>query len=117
MEYEEMVQLANWLNAHSKLEIPAVQYLFRAMLKISADGVLTNEEIFELQLAIERVVPKVYRTAITQHRLDAYYDGPATERQLDYLRCLGGGGWIWSRREGGLFLIGWMTLLPTITCE
>lgn len=85
MEYEEMSELANWLNRHTKSEIPGIQYLFSIMLKISADGQLTNDEIFELQLAIERVLPKKFRDRISLRRQEAFYDQPASDRQVSFL--------------------------------
>jgi hypothetical protein len=54
-----------------------------------ADGKVEQDEVYELQLAIERVVPKDVREELKEKRRIAYYNSPATENQLEYLRRLG----------------------------
>jgi hypothetical protein len=56
------------------------------MLRVCADGKITTEEIFEIQLGIERVLPKEYRTQITEARQAVYYNQPASEKQLDAIQ-------------------------------
>ena len=83
LEYEELQRLTDWLNSHMHLEVPAVKFMVDLMLRICADGKITEEEVFEIQLGIERVLPKEYRSRITEARKAAYYDQPASANQLD----------------------------------
>jgi hypothetical protein len=83
LEYEELQQLTDWLNNHVHLDVPAVKFMFDLMVRVCADGNITDEEIFEIQLGIERVLPKEYRTQITEARKAAYYNQPASANQLD----------------------------------
>jgi hypothetical protein len=53
------------------------------MVRVCADGKITDEEIFEIQLGIERVLPKEYRTQIAEARKTAYNSQPASANQLD----------------------------------
>ncbi|MCO5050905.1 MAG: hypothetical protein M9920_01195 [Verrucomicrobiae bacterium] len=88
LEYEELQKLTEWLNSHIHLEVPAVRFMVDLMIRICADGKITEEEIFEVQLAIERVLPKEYRSQITEARKTAYYDQPATANQLDAIESI-----------------------------
>jgi hypothetical protein len=83
LEYEGLQKLTDWLNGHIHLDVPAVRFMVDLMLRVCADGQITDEEIFEIQLAIERVLPKEYRTHITEARKSAFYNQPATDNQLD----------------------------------
>ena len=83
LEYAELQKLSDWLNSHIHLDVPAVKFVVDLMLRVCADGKITDEEIFEIQLGIERILPKEYRTQITEARKAAYYDQPASTNQLD----------------------------------
>lgn len=83
LEYTELQKLSDWLNSHIHLDVPAVKFMVDLMLRVCADGKITDEEIFEIQLGIECVLPKEYRTQITEARKTAYYDQPASANQLD----------------------------------
>jgi hypothetical protein len=85
LEYEEVQALAEWLNGHSHSQVPAIQFMFDLMLRISTHGKLEGEETFEIQLAIERVLPKEFRTQISEARKKAYYSQPASQQQLDVI--------------------------------
>jgi hypothetical protein len=80
--YEELQKLTDWLNRHIHLDVPAVKFMVDLLLRVCADGKITDEEIFEVQLGIERVLPKDYRSQITEARKAAYYDQPASANQL-----------------------------------
>jgi hypothetical protein len=88
LEYEELHKLTEWLNGHVHLDVPAVKFMVNLMLRVCADEKVTEEEIFEIQLGIERVLPKEYRAKIAETRKKVYYDQPASANQLDYLESL-----------------------------
>ncbi len=88
LEYEELQKLTDWLNGHIHLDVPAVKFMFDLMIRVCADGKITSEEVFEIQLGIERVLPKEYRTQITEARKAAYYDQPASANQLDTIASI-----------------------------
>lgn len=81
--YEDLQKLTDWLNSHTRLDVPAVKFMIDLMLRVCADGKITEEEVFEVQLGIERVLPKEYRTRIAEARKAVYYDQPASANQLD----------------------------------
>lgn len=88
LEYEDLEKLTAWLNCHSHLDVPAVKFMIDLMLRICGDGKISGEEVFEIQLAIERVLPKEFRTHITKARKSAYYDQAASENQLDTIQSI-----------------------------
>lgn len=88
LEYEELQKLTDWLNRHVHLDVPAVKFMVDLMLRVCADGKITDEEVFEIQLGIERVLPKEYRLQITEARKSAYYDQPASANQLDSIESI-----------------------------
>lgn len=88
LEYEDLEKLTSWLNDHIHLDIPAVRFMVDLMLRVCADGKITDEETFEIQLAIERILPKEYRKQITEARKGAYYDQPASTNQLDTIESM-----------------------------
>jgi hypothetical protein len=82
LEHSELQLLTDWLNNHVHMDVPAVKFLVEVILRVCADGQITPEEIYEIQLAIERVLPKEYRTNISAARQAVYYSQPASESQL-----------------------------------
>jgi len=86
LEHDELQKLTDWLNSNSHLDVPAVRFLVDLMVRICEDGKLAADEVFEIQLAIERVLPKEFRTNVTEARKAAYYDQPASENQLDAIQ-------------------------------
>ncbi len=90
LEYSELQLLTDWLNNHVHMDLPAVKFLVEVMLRVCADGQITPEEIYEIQLAIERVLPQEYRTNVTAARKAAYYSQPASENQLATIQQLSG---------------------------
>jgi hypothetical protein len=85
IEYEELELLTDWLNNHSESQVLAIRFMFDLMIAICADGKITDEEIFEVQLAIERILPKEFRDRIVAKRKTVYYSQPASENQLDLI--------------------------------
>jgi hypothetical protein len=96
------IQILHGLLSGGPKDLPAVPFLRRLTTSILLDGDVKGYEAYELRLAIKRVLPKV-----TGERLipapgknpepidedDASEDPveePATERQLTYIRELGG---------------------------
>lgn len=57
LEPAELVAIRNWLNQHPDLEIPAALHLRQVLASVLADGVITTDEVREVQAAIEAVVP------------------------------------------------------------
>jgi hypothetical protein len=86
---QEVRQLDGWLTNNADTEIPAFYFLGRLAKDILADGKVTTEEAYELQLAIERVVPKEIRDDLKEKRRTAYYNSPASQNQIEYLQNLG----------------------------
>ena len=65
---EEMERLRGWLETDRGVEFPALPFLYEIVDQISVDGDVTEEELDRLALAIERVLPKDIRLAITTER-------------------------------------------------
>jgi len=63
------------------------------MIEVCEDQKITSEELVEIQLGIERVLPPSTRAEIKRSRLALLpppLPEPATERQLEFIRILGG---------------------------
>jgi ankyrin repeat protein len=86
-------RLNAWLEGNVDSDIPAINFLLRVLAGIF-QGMLTTEKAFEIQFAIERVLPKSVRVGVTKRRQEAWLHSPlkpkATEAQLEYIRGLGG---------------------------
>lgn len=68
LELEEIKDLWRWLRQHKENSIPAVGYLLDIMTRATADKVIDREELFELHLAIERVIPVALRQTASSAR-------------------------------------------------
>ncbi len=88
--YEELQTLADWLNAHTDCDIPAIKYMIQLLLRVCEHGKITDEEVYQIQLGIERVLPKEYREQITEKRKSIYYSQPASENQLELIKKITG---------------------------
>ena len=110
----EIDRLRSWLKANTAAaeSIAAIDWLSGIVEDILVDGRVTQDERVELVLAIERVLPKDERLQAQSRRGKAervsrdaepstrparsrpergdWTEDPATERQLDYIRALGG---------------------------
>ena len=62
LDRDEIIGLRRWLrtNANSK-DIAAIPYLCDIMQRVTADKVIDRDELLELHIAIERVIPKSRR--------------------------------------------------------
>ncbi len=93
-------KLVAWLEGKNNSEIPAFNFLLETARAVLACGELTTRTIpeidiaLELQLAIERVLPKQVRDPIKAKRVEAVNrmrdKVPASKGVLDYIRELGG---------------------------
>jgi hypothetical protein len=106
IELSEVRELQAWLerNERSIENIPAVGWLSEVVGGILADGEITTEEHVELIRAVERVLPLEERATAQVKRLRAADEGvesaiaarhptdiePATERQIIFIKKLGG---------------------------
>lgn len=88
IEYEELQTLAEWLNRHKQLDVPAIHFMFNLLLRVCKTQRLGSEEIYQVQLGIERVLPKEFRQRIAEARRGAYYTQPASENQLALIQSL-----------------------------
>jgi hypothetical protein len=62
LDLDEIKALRAWLRANeSNTQIAAVGYLSDIMTRIAGDGVIDRDELIELHLAVERVVPPSHR--------------------------------------------------------
>ncbi len=69
LDIAEIKMLRDWLRANKDNEyVAAINYLSEIMTRIAADGVIDRDEMMELFLAIERVVPTSQRQPITRAR-------------------------------------------------
>lgn len=69
IDLPEIKELRKWLRSNKENEsMVAIGYLHNIMDRITADGVIDRDELFELHLAIERVIPAAHRTQVVQAR-------------------------------------------------
>ena len=87
LDLGEIKALRAWLRANgSNTEIAAIGYLQDIMNRIAGDGVIDHDELLELHVAIERVIPSAQRTPIVQSRKkrdDAHRERLQEERRLE----------------------------------
>jgi hypothetical protein len=90
---EEIQQLRDWTSSHLDSDIPAIPYLNAIAVKqLKARGA-SRTNVYDLQLAMERVLPKLFRVELKQKRQSAYRADPEhqpTEKQLKFIADLGG---------------------------
>lgn len=69
LDLEEIKALRAWLRANeSNTDIAAIGYLQEIMKRFAADGVIDRDELIELHLAVERVIPPSHRPPIIEAR-------------------------------------------------
>ena len=83
-------RLNEWLESKSDSKILAILYLLDLSRHVLSCGKLTNDAAFEMQLAIERVLPKPIRRPILLKRYEAQKTLPAGEQIIAEIRKLGG---------------------------
>src|SRR5688572_13721258 len=86
--------------ARGPAEMPCVSFLRKLTRPAILDQQIDDFEAYELRLAVERVLPKAFREEVSAHldgirrpveEINEYEDHErATERQLEYIRILGG---------------------------
>lgn len=69
LEYEELERLSEWLNRNKDCGLPAVSFLFNLMIQVCEDQTIAAEELMEIQLGIERVLPPSTRAEIRRKRM------------------------------------------------
>jgi hypothetical protein len=83
---EEMQRLREWLEVDRGVDLPACAFLYGVVEPITHDGVISEEELDHLALAIERVLPPDVRFAATLKRKEhraARRRGVALKRAAD----------------------------------
>lgn len=79
----EIKELRKWLRTnHPNESVAAIAFLSDIMKRITADGVIDRDELLELHLAIERVIPTTHRLAITQARSKREAERRARRQEL-----------------------------------
>lgn len=68
LDLEEIKELRKWLKLNEVSELPSVAFLHDIMTRITADKLIDRDELIELHLAIERVIPKANRDPIIKAR-------------------------------------------------
>lgn len=69
LELEEIKALRRWLRANDGANaVPAVGYLNEIMTRIAADGKIDRDELVELHVAIEKVIPSPFREQVKEAR-------------------------------------------------
>ena len=66
-----MNRLRGWLEIDHGVDFPALPFLHETIEQISSDGEVTEDELDQLALAIERVLPKDVRLAAIAKRKQA----------------------------------------------
>lgn len=82
---EEVHRLQRWLMENVESDIPAVGFLLRLSQQVLLDSKVTQDEAIEIQVAIERVLPKDIRREITKKRWEASRHLPASEAKRKLL--------------------------------
>jgi hypothetical protein len=65
---DDIVRLAQWLRTHRECDLPAVAFLTEVVERIVADKVVSSDEMAELHIAIEKVLPGDARKSATGSR-------------------------------------------------
>ncbi len=87
---EEVRRVNTWLQAKADTEIPAFIFLSRLSDQILKKEKLTPQNAYELQMAIKRILPVEIQEHVIERRHEAWRTLPASARQLEYIRDLGG---------------------------
>jgi len=93
---DEVRKLHAWLKENANSGLPAIRFLIEVSERILRDDIITPDECYEIQLGMERVLPKAIRQEIAKKRIAAIppmIPETATQRQIDYIKALGGKVW------------------------
>jgi hypothetical protein len=97
-----------WLKKAPYSDIGAVNFLLSATNDFLEGGQMP-QEIYTMQTAIERVLPKNIRDGIIQRRQKAWHESPASENQVSYILSLGGKATVGMTRQEASQLIEHLT--------
>jgi hypothetical protein len=82
LELEEIKALRRWLREnHAQSNLAAANYLHDVMCRVTADGVIDRDELLELLLAVERIIPVAQRTPIAEARKKRLAAQKAVEKE------------------------------------
>lgn len=87
---EGVRRLHGWLETKSESDIRAIHYLLALSKIVLGNNTITMDNKYEMQLAIERVLPKQIRDPIKRMRYEIEPGLPASEKTLARIRELGG---------------------------
>lgn len=69
LDLPEIKELRSWLRDNrGNAQVAAIGFLDGIVSRVTADGVVDRDELLDLQLAIERVIPPAQRSAVVQAR-------------------------------------------------
>lgn len=69
LDLPEIKELRRWLRDNeANVSVAAIGYLRDIMARIASDGIIDRDELLELHLAVERVIPASHRTSVIQAR-------------------------------------------------
>ncbi len=88
LQSSELEEFRKSLNAPDFQELAATHWLKENLDEILADGYVTRDEYYSITSAILRVLPPAIRSDWEARMRSG--DRPATDRQVDYIRSLGG---------------------------
>jgi len=83
-------RLNEWLESKADSKITAILFLLDISREALSCGKLTNNAAFEIQLAIERILPKHIREPIVGKRREVEKNLPASEKTIAHIKELGG---------------------------
>jgi hypothetical protein len=105
---EGVAALNVWLKKAPYSDIGVMNFLLSATDDFLKGG-QTPQEIYNMQSAIERVLPKDIRDGVIQRRQKAWHESPASESQVNYIRSLGGKATVGMTRQEASQLIEQLT--------
>jgi hypothetical protein len=83
-------RLQQWLGERPDGQLPAMDFLSRVVGERASKPEFTTRDLFELQFAVERVLPHPLRDRVAAKRQWAWWKARATENQVESLHNLGG---------------------------
>lgn len=83
LDLSEIKELWHWLRNNKGIEIPAIAYLQDILNRVTADKVIDRDELIELQLAVERIIPTSVRSTATKARKDREKDAARLKKERE----------------------------------
>lgn len=82
LDLAEIKELRDWLRSNlANTTVPAIAYLHDIMARITADKVIDRDELHELHLAVERIIPQSFRSGVKDARKSQEAARKARERE------------------------------------